>query len=73
MSGNSGAGRPKGALNRRTAALMELVEAGESPAAFGLRIMRDEISHASNFSRNAFFASASVSARPWLGCSSGGM
>lgn len=42
MSGNAGAGRPKGALNRRTSALMALVEAGESPAAFGLRVMRDE-------------------------------
>ena len=42
MAGNAGMGRPKGSLNKRTSALMELVEAGESPAAFGLRIMRDE-------------------------------
>ena len=42
MAGNAGMGRPKGSLNKRTAALMELVEAGETPAAFGLRIMRDE-------------------------------
>jgi hypothetical protein len=42
LAGNAGAGRPKGSLNKRTAALMEMVEAGESPAAFGLRIMRDE-------------------------------
>ena len=42
MAGNAGMGRPKGSLNKRTSALMELVEAGESPAAFGLRIMRDD-------------------------------
>jgi hypothetical protein len=42
MAGNAGMGRPKGALNKRTSALVALVEAGESPAAFGLRIMRDE-------------------------------
>ena len=31
MAGNAGMGRPKGSLNKRTSALMELVEAGETP------------------------------------------
>ena len=42
MSGNAGKGREAGSRNRRTLALLELAEQGESPCAFALRIMRDE-------------------------------
>ena len=41
-SGNAGKGRVHGVRNRRTQALIELAEAGESPVAFALRVMRDE-------------------------------
>ena len=42
MAGSAGQGRPKGARNKRTRQLLELVGDGESPVAFGLSIMRDE-------------------------------
>lgn len=35
-------GRRAGTRNRRTQALLELAEAGETPCAFALRVMRDE-------------------------------
>lgn len=41
-AGNAGKGREAGSRNKRTLAMMELAEAGETPVAFGLRIMRDE-------------------------------
>jgi hypothetical protein len=41
MAGNAGMGRPKGSGNRRTQEAWELVGDGETPVAFGLRIMRD--------------------------------
>lgn len=40
--GNAGRGRNAGSRNRRTLALMELAEKGETPCAFALRIMRDD-------------------------------
>ena len=42
MSGNSGKGRKAGVPNRRTVALQELAEDGETPCAFALRVMRDD-------------------------------
>lgn len=42
MAGNAGKGREAGSRNRRTLALLELAEQGETPCAFALRIMRDE-------------------------------
>ena len=42
MAYTAGPGRPKGSPNKRTLALMEHLETGETPCAFGLRIMRDE-------------------------------
>ena len=41
-STNAGKGRPSGSRNKRTLALIELAEDGETPCAFALRIMRDE-------------------------------
>ncbi len=41
MSGNAGKGRRPGSRNRLTLATMELMEEGETPCAFALRIMRD--------------------------------
>jgi hypothetical protein len=35
-------GRVPGARNKRTTALMELAEAGETPCAFALRVMQEE-------------------------------
>ena len=40
MSGNA-RGRPKGARNKRTRAVIEAVEAGKSPLQYMLRVMRD--------------------------------
>jgi hypothetical protein len=42
MAGNAGKGRRKGATNKRTAAVLALLQDGESPVQFGLRLMRDE-------------------------------
>ena len=42
MAGNAGKGRAAGSRNRRTLALQELAEQGETPCAFALRIMRDD-------------------------------
>jgi hypothetical protein len=42
MAGNAGKGREPGSRNKRTQALMELAQEGESPCAFAMRIMRDE-------------------------------
>jgi hypothetical protein len=42
MAGNTGKGRPKGSVNRFTAAMQALAQDGESPCAFGIRLMRDE-------------------------------
>jgi hypothetical protein len=42
MPGSAGKGRPKGALNKRTLAALEIVGDGETPCAFALAIMRDE-------------------------------
>ena len=39
---NSYKGRLPGARNKRTVALLELAEEGETPCAFALRIMRDD-------------------------------
>ena len=39
--GNTGKGRMPGSRNKRTLALLELVEDGETPCAFALRVMRD--------------------------------
>ena len=41
-AGNAGKGREAGSRNKRTVALMELAEDGETPCAFALRIMRDD-------------------------------
>ena len=41
-AGNAGKGRAAGSRNKRTEALWALVEHGESPCAFALRIMRDD-------------------------------
>ena len=41
-AGNAGNGRQAGSRNKRTLALMTLAEAGETPCAFALRVMRDE-------------------------------
>jgi hypothetical protein len=41
MAGNAGMGRPKGSRNWRTQDARELVGDGETPVAFGLRIMKD--------------------------------
>lgn len=40
--GNAGKGREPGSRNKRTLALLELAEDGETPCAFALRIMRDD-------------------------------
>lgn len=40
--GNAGKGRETGSRNKRTLALLSLAEAGETPCAFALRVMRDE-------------------------------
>jgi hypothetical protein len=40
--GNAGKGREVGSRNKRTIALMALAEAGETPVAFALRLMRNE-------------------------------
>lgn len=42
MEGSKRGGRVPGARNRRTAELMALAEAGETPCAYALRIMRDD-------------------------------
>jgi hypothetical protein len=42
MAGNAGKGREAGSRNRRTLAMMALAEAGETPVAFAIRIMRDD-------------------------------
>ena len=42
MAGNAGKGREAGSRNKRTVALLELAEAGETPCAFALRVMRDD-------------------------------
>jgi hypothetical protein len=42
MEGGKTGGRKAGTRNRRTQALLELAEAGETPCAYGLRVMRDE-------------------------------
>ena len=42
MTGSAGQGRPKGARNKRTRQLLELLGDGESPVEFGLSIMRDD-------------------------------
>jgi len=41
-AGNAGKGRLAGSRNKRTEALLELAEGGETPCAFALRIMRDQ-------------------------------
>lgn len=41
-AGNAGKGRVAGSRNKRTEALLELAEGGETPCAFALRIMRDQ-------------------------------
>ena len=41
-AGNAGNGRQTGSRNKRTIALMELAQEGETPCAFALRVMRDE-------------------------------
>lgn len=41
MAGNAGKGREAGSRNRRTQALLDLAEQGETPCAFALRIMRE--------------------------------
>jgi hypothetical protein len=41
MAGTAGMGRPKGSRNRRTQEAWDLIGDGETPVAFGLRIMRD--------------------------------
>jgi hypothetical protein len=40
--GNAGMGRPKGSRNKLTLATLALVEDGESPCAFCIRVMLDE-------------------------------
>lgn len=42
MAGNAGKGRGPGSRNKRTLAVMALAADGESPAAFAIRIMRDD-------------------------------
>jgi hypothetical protein len=42
MAGNAGKGREAGSRNKRTVALFELAEAGETPCGFALRVMRDD-------------------------------
>ena len=39
---NTGKGRAPGSRNKRTVALLELAEDGETPCGFALRIMRDQ-------------------------------
>ena len=41
-TGNAGNGRRAGSRNKRTLALLDLVEDGETPCAFALRVMRDQ-------------------------------
>ena len=44
MAGNAGKGRPKGARNKRNKGLevlAQVAQEGETPLAFGLRVMRD--------------------------------
>lgn len=41
-AGNAGKGRAAGSRNKRTEALLSLVEDGETPCAYALRIMRDD-------------------------------
>ncbi len=41
VTGHKSGGREAGTRNRRTQALLALAEAGETPCAFALRIMRD--------------------------------
>lgn len=42
VEGKKTGGREAGTRNRRTMALMQLVEVGETPCGFALRIMRDD-------------------------------
>ena len=42
MAGNAGKGRGAGNRNKRTLALLDLAEEGESPCGYALRIMRDD-------------------------------
>lgn len=42
MVTNTRGGRAPGSRNKRTQALMELAEEGETPCAFALRVMRDD-------------------------------
>ncbi len=42
MEGTKTGGRAPGVRNRRTQALLDLAEQGETPCAFALRLMRDE-------------------------------
>ena len=63
-TGNAGKGREAGSRNRRTLAMMELAEAGETPVAFGLRIMRDEAQPPELRMHAAKLAAAYVHPRP---------
>ena len=42
MGGNTGRGRRTGSRNKRTIATLALVEDGETPCAYALRVMRDD-------------------------------
>lgn len=42
MAGNAGKGREAGSRNRKTVTVQALVDDGETPVAFGLRLMRDD-------------------------------
>lgn len=64
MTGNAGKGREPGSCNKRTLALLELAEQGETPCAFALRIMRDETTSADMKIQAARIAAPYVHPKP---------
>ena len=64
MPGNAGKGRPRGSRNKRTAEFLEFAGGGESPAAFGLRIMHDETASLEQRLHAARIAAPYVHSRP---------
>jgi hypothetical protein len=62
--GNAGKGRVAGSRNKRTLAILDLMEEGETPCAFALRIMRDESQDADLRLHAAKLAAPYIHARP---------
>ena len=64
MSEGKRGGRVLGARNKRTLAMLELADVGETPVAFGLRIMRDKEAPAELRLQGAKLAAPYIHPRP---------